>query len=156
MLSGPENSNGIRNGFLVFSLALPLLGALFFLNHPQTVSQSPSMAGETVLTNPVGEEITTAVPAVRPGRKVVSGNSRSRTIEDTEIGDAGDPVENSPGGLPVPTIPDAPRQVPPYQTPPVASQIPISVPVKSRPIPTPALPGPDLRKEKRTEFEPRP
>ncbi len=153
-LSEPENGSALRTGFVIFSLALPLLGLLFFLRNPQAFEARPSAPGESALSRPIGQEISTETPS-RASRKPVSspqrrGSEANETTEETAPDDGEPP-------LPLPaTIPDTPRPVQPYRTPVVSNQSPIAVPAKSRPIPTAPLPGPDFKNEKRTEFEPRP
>lgn len=155
-LPEPENGAALRNGFIAFSLALPLLGLLFLLNSSGPLNQPETGASESALSGPVGQEISTE-PGTRAFRKTnsTSGASR-RNSEAGETPEETAPDSNAGAIVNPPMIPDAPQPVRPYRDPSISTRTPIPVPVKSRPLPTPPLPGPDFRDEKRTEPTPRP
>lgn len=155
-LSEPENGSALRTGFVIFSLALPLFGLLFFLKNPQAFESRPAASGESALSRPIGQEISTETPSRASRKPASSAQPLRRGGETNDAPEEAAPNDGEPSLPPPSTIPDTPRPVQPYRTPPVATQSPISVPVKSRPLPTPPLPGPDFKNEKRTEFEPRP
>lgn len=153
-LPEPENATALRNGFIAFSLALPFLGLIFLLNSSGSLNQPRPATTESALSGPAGQEISIE-PASRATRKTTSSLPPSR--RNSEAGEPPDGNVSETAGIPnPPTIPDAPQPVRPYQPPSISSRTPISVPVKTRPLSTPTLPGPDFRDEKRTEPSPRP
>ncbi len=154
-LPQPEKNHPLRVGFLVASLCLPLAGLMILMGNPESL-EKPTHTGEEPIPARIGQEISieTSSPSLRrsgPPEIAPETSSLSGSIRKSEEKPDLDSVRTGNDQKE-----DAPRPVTPYKAAPVTEQTPIPLPVKTRPFPTPPLPGPDLKEIKRTGLPPRP
>jgi hypothetical protein len=155
-LPQPEKNHPLRVGFLVASLCLPLAGLMILMGNPESL-EKPTPTGEGSIPARIGQEISietsspsprrSGPPEIAPETSSLSGSIR-KSGEKPDL----DSVRTGEDDQAV----DAPRPVTPYKPPQISDQTPIALPVKTRPLPTPSLPGPDLKEVKRTGLPPRP